>query len=347
MSASRWCACVGWLLCMAAPLWAQRSPFNERVVPAPDSTGHYRFLMGGHFHGSSTNRSGFPASSLLANLDSINGLGGHILLSTGDLFMDPRPEGDPVRYAWSFFQRLRMPLFNAPGNHDVYKGMPKGEGHAPFHFVVARTAVILLDTERNNGDLDARDEALLDSARIAAGTGRVDRVLILSHRPVWAEGDARYGPLFEGNTRSVLGNNFGRVAMPWLERITAHVPVFWISGSMAGRAPASIFFQPHAHHLTFIQCAIRDEPRDALLILDVGPDGHRWSAYSLTGRPVMVPERYDAAWWEQHQRKGEPFNWRLLPHRVMSTLRHPAFLWGLAAGALLLFTVRRLFKGGH
>ncbi|HRH37377.1 MAG TPA: hypothetical protein PK760_03470, partial [Flavobacteriales bacterium] len=62
---------------------AQRSPFNGLEVLPADSTGHYRIIIGGHFHGESTNRSGYPAATLLANIDTINSLGANLFLSTG------------------------------------------------------------------------------------------------------------------------------------------------------------------------------------------------------------------------------------------------------------------------
>jgi hypothetical protein len=98
-SSSRLVACSSWLilaLISSATLTAQRSPFNNLEVLPADSTGHYRILIGGHFHGESTNRSGYPAATLLANLDTINSLGANLFLSTGDLFMDPVK--DQARY---------------------------------------------------------------------------------------------------------------------------------------------------------------------------------------------------------------------------------------------------------
>ncbi|MFN3875818.1 MAG: metallophosphoesterase family protein, partial [Flavobacteriales bacterium] len=144
--------CCLWLA--AAVAIAQRSPFNGAEVVAADSGGHLRILIGGHFHGESTNRSGFPASSLLANIDTINALGAHLFLSTGDLYMDARK--DSARYAKAFFSKLKVPFFNAPGNHDLGRGgdaqplefdLPgRGDGVAG-----PRSRVLILDTERDDG----------------------------------------------------------------------------------------------------------------------------------------------------------------------------------------------------
>ncbi|MBS1581534.1 MAG: hypothetical protein JST66_04960 [Bacteroidetes bacterium] len=331
-------AAIGLLLAVGAS--AQRSPFNGLEVGAADSTGHFRILIGGHFHGESTNRSGFPAATLLAGLDTINALGAGLFLSTGDLFMDP--VADRPRYDRAFFHRLRMPFFNVPGNHDVARGA-EAPGLGPIAIGGAGTQVLLFDTEANGGSLGAADLDVL-RALADAPTPGLRQLLILSHRPIWAEDDDRYGPRFRGNTRSLTGTNFTKDIRPLLQRIAMHMRIYWISGSMGGTAPSSIFFQPDAPGITYIQCALRDEPRDALLIADVSPDTVRWTGLSLTGQQLLPVEQYDAAWWSANQGGGEGFRWRLLPYLITTTVTHRAFWWGVAVTLVLGWIVRRLLR---
>ncbi len=322
------------VLCSAV-LHAQVSPFNGLEVRPADSTGHYRILIGGHFHGESTNRSGFPAATLLANLDTINSLGAHLFLSTGDLYMDPVK--DASRYQRSLFSKLRMPFFNAPGNHDL-------SSNGPGKVILANGrqdgwAFITFNTEEREGSLDAEQLTLLEDLAMD-----VKSLFIISHRPIWAEDDPQYSTLFKDNTRSLTGTNFRKDVYPLLERIAQHAHVYWISGSLGGSAPSSLFFQQHAPNITYIQCAIRDEPRDALLIADVFPDTVKWSSLSLTGQKLLAPEAYDAAWWRERVGKKAPFNWRLLPYLVKTTVLRREFWWGMLAAALLLWTGRRLYR---
>jgi Calcineurin-like phosphoesterase len=356
---------------------AQRSPFNNLEVLPADSTGHYRILIGGHFHGESTNRSGYPAATLLANLDTINSLGANLFLSTGDLFMDP--VNDMPRYERSLFSKLKMPLFNAPGNHDLTDGYADtlranhGDTESWFairasdprfpelftihcwsrsltdaeqHFLATqpRDEIAMLDTERDDGSLDAAALMALEGLADRADSGYVNQVILVSHRPIWAEDDPRYSPFFKDNTRSLTGTNFQKDVYPLLEKIAEHAHVYWISGSLGGSAPSSIFFQEHAKNITYIQCAIRDEPRDALLIADVYPDTVQWSSFSLTGQKLLAPEVYNAAWWREHIGKKEGFNWRLLPYLVKTTVFRKEFWWGAVAGALLLLLLRRFYR---
>ncbi len=327
-------------LLWAGSVHAQRSPFNGLEVLPADSTGHYRILIGGHFHGESTNRSGYPAATLLANLDTINRLGAQLFLSTGDLFMSGKE--DRPRYARSLFRHLQIPLFNTPGNHDL--GGAVGDDLIELGLIrLGGDIVLILNTEYNNGTVSRKAiSRLLSIAK--PDTGRLPpRAFIISHRPIWAENDPQYSDLFKDNTRSTFGTNFRKDVYPVLERIAQHTQVYWISGSLGGQAPSSIFFQRHAPNITYIQCAIRDEPRDALLIADVYPDTVTWSALSLTGQQVKGPETYDAAWWRARVGKEDGFNWRLLPYRMKSIVLHRAFWWG-AGLMLLLVLLRRLLR---
>ncbi|MBL7939092.1 MAG: hypothetical protein JNL43_07025 [Flavobacteriales bacterium] len=338
MRSSAWLSLV--LACSAAE--AQVSPYTGRPVLPPDSSGHYRLLIGGHFHGESTNASGFPAATILAGIDAMNRTGANALLSTGDLFMEP--DRDSARYVTSFFTKLELALFNAPGNHDL-------EGDAYNHLPVApqllhmgRDRILLLDTERDDSSILGDQLQMLAALATDADAGRLGRVFIVSHRPVWAEEDPRYSPLFEGNTRSLAGTNYASEVLPILLRIARNGNVYWISGSMAGKAPASIFFQPQPGGITYIQCAVRDELRDALLVADVSPLAVEWSALSLTGMPMQDVTTYDAEWWASHKGVQETFHWRRIPYLVRKNLGYPAFWYGAATAILLMLLVFILWR---
>ncbi len=329
-------------LTLASMVFSQSSPFNGRPLLVPDSAGSYRLLIGGHFHGASTNASGYPAATLLANLAAFNATKANALLSTGDLFLNP--DRDSARYAGSFFDVLDLPLFNAPGNHDLEGRAYNQAARMPQVLHMGKDRILLLDTERDDSRIEGDQ---LDALRMLADSmpraGR-SRLFIVSHRPVWSEEDARFGPLFAGNTRSLTGSNFKADVLPLLERIAKHAEVFWISGSMAGRAPASIFFQPVGQNITYMQCAIRDELRDAVMIADVSETGLTWSAMSLTGQVMEPVAAYNADWWDAHRTLEPAFNWRLLPYLIRKNIGYPSFWYGAAAASVLLIVVGLLLR---
>lgn len=346
-----------------------RSPFNGREVGATVGTGRYRILIGGHFHGESTNHSGYPARTLLASIDTINATGADVLLSTGDLFMDT--EADRGRYARTLFSRLRMPMFNAVGNHDL-DGRRYVDHYGPTSMslllpcdtaatvpltgtgpkasadvsplTLPHAYVVILDTEEDGGSILGAQLQRLIEADDHVRSGMARAVFIVSHRPIWAEDDERYAPLFRGNTRSLTGTNFKTDVYPLLKKMAERAPVYWISGSMGGTAPSSIFFQPEERNITYVQCAIRDEARDALLIADVYPDTVKWTGLSLTGQRLLPVEQYDAAWWRAHQGEQQRFNWKLLPYLIKITVTHRAFWWGAGAALVFAWAVRRLLR---
>ena len=329
-------------LCISAPALAQPSPYNVLPLVPPDSAGNYRLIISGHFHGASSNASGYPAATLLAQLDRINGLRANALLSTGDLFLNP--DRDSARFAASLFQRLEVPLYNAPGNHDR-EGSAFGDVPFPMVLQMGRDRIILLDTERSNSDIVGDQLNALEQAAKDSEAGVLGRVFIITHRPVWSEADPIYGPLFKGNTRSLTGCNYQRDVWPLVQRMAVASSVVWASGSMAGGAPASVFFQPHDTNVTYIQSAIRDELRDALLVADVGPTTIKWSLVSLTGQRTAPVEEHTATWWKEQRSNGtEDFNWRLLPYLVTSVVTHRAFAWGAVVMFVMLLILRALLR---
>jgi hypothetical protein len=131
------------------------------------------------------------------------------------------------------------------------------------------------------------------------------------------------------------------VIYPILQETALRAKVHWVSGSMAGKAPASIFFQQHAPNIDYIQCAIRDLPRDAVLLADVSGDSIRWEAVSLTGMEMLNVLSYDATWWERSLVKKQPFNPRLIPLYIRQGLSSALFWYGAGFMLLLLVLVRR------
>jgi hypothetical protein len=319
---------------------AQRSPFTGTSVVPPDSSGAYRLIFGAHFHGASNNRSGYPAATVLANIDTINALSANALFSAGDLFLDPA--SDIPRFERSLFSKLTVPLFNAPGNHDV-ESPEYAERYGPTFGVVAMGAdlILWLDTELDKGSIRGEQLDLLRS-ELEQFTG--NNLFIVAHRPLWAEGDSPYSVLFEGNTRSLVPGNYTSEILPMLEEVAQKARVFWISGSMAGLAPSSIFFHEHVPGLTYIQCAVRDEPRDAILLAEVSAGTVKWTGISLTGQSLQKVEEYGADWWSKSIRKKEPFNIRLLPLYVRQTVLSSTFWYGILSALLFMLLLRAALR---
>jgi hypothetical protein len=323
----------------------QLSPFNKQAIK--DSSSSYSFIVTGHMHGSSNNLSTFPASTILANIDTINSLRPAFIMNLGDLFiqLDKTSVG---HYEKSLFNKLTAPLFNSPGNHDFSHELSYNDlyGKSYFSFNLQSERFIILDTEKDNGNISGGQMDLLKEAISATSLKGVKNIFIFSHRPVWTDASPLYSDLFDGNTRSVLETNFSKDIVPLLSQVPDSIHVFWLSGSLGGMAPASFFYHHNKELRTvFIQTAIRDVPRDAILEVNADRGAVSFNTISLTGEKLEKLEYYGPEIWKKKEVKAE-FNFRMIPYLALQMIHYPAFWYGFVTAAVLvllcLFVYRRL-----
>jgi len=190
--------------------------------------------------------------ALIAALPGIS-LEDRALVLTGDIVW----EGTPAR--WRRFDELLrrslgIPLFIAPGNHDLFDGRP---GAARKRFVrrfgptwtvdrVGETLLIVLDTESPRGDLGPEQLRTVLEALDGAGRSRqVKTVLVCMHRVLWFLGEARYAGVARRANRSSIpgepGNGDGRrfcsILLPRLRELSRTRPVVVIAGDVGTRIP--------------------------------------------------------------------------------------------------------------
>ncbi len=320
------------------------SPFNNLCIK--DSSKSYSFIVSGHFHGASTNASTFPASSLLANIDSLNALNPLFLMSLGDMFLDV-DDTYINHYRSSLFSKLKMPLLNAVGNHDLAHNVyEKLYGKTFYSFTHNSELYIVLNTEMNDGSIKDEQLKLLSNSIDTALTNKIKNVFIFSHRPIWAERIDKYKKLFSDNTRTAIGNNnFIEEIKPLLQKISKNKNVYWISGSMGGMAPASFFYDKEEEtNVTYMCTAIRDLPRDAVLRIDFNDDIVSMKGISLTGQQLLPIENYNINYWNKNTAPEQSFNFRLLPYLTKQMLMHHYFWFGFGFCLLLIFCISFIRK---
>ncbi|MBL7890334.1 MAG: metallophosphoesterase [Bacteroidia bacterium] len=322
---------------------AQISPFNGIAIN--DSLKDYSFVVSGHFHGQSNNGSTFPAATVLSSIDSLNDIQPAFMMSLGDLFMDV----DDVyldHYRTSFFRKLKFPLFNVVGNHDISNGnrYEKEFGKSFSSFIVGSELFILLNTEINDGSIEGEQFNMLNTALSSVKEKNIKNIFVFSHRPVWAERIEKYNKLFLENTRTALGkNNFLEKIVPLLQ---AHkdINIFWLSGSMGG-GPASFFYDQNKElGITFIQTAIRDTPRDAMLRVNVKNGEVNFEGISLTNQKLEKIDYYGVDLWLKEAKPETTFSYRLIPLYLKNMLLHRYFWYGLITCLGMLLGVRFLLK---
>ncbi len=321
-----------------------RAQCTLNKLPLESQTGDYSFIVSGHFHGSSANQSTFPAATILNGIDTLNALKPAFLISLGDMFVDVN-ETTIEHYTTSLFNKLKMPLLNAVGNHDVSNGnMYKAHyGKSVCIFPCKKQLFIVLNTEQDDGNIRGDQLDLLKSTLADVATPYFDQFFVFTHRPVWAEGNPRYANLFKDNTQSKLGKpNFENEILPLFQHLKK--PVYWFSGSMGG-GPSSFFYDRNEKDgITYIQTAIRDTPRDAVLQVQIKNGNIFFKGISLTGQKLEPIETYNIDYWKENTAPEEKFNYRLLPYLAWLTVTHRYFWIGLATGIILLFFLTALIK---
>lgn len=317
------------------------SPFTGDTLNTDSLNGDFRFLVSGHFHGSSSNVSGYPASTLLGNLDGINALQPEFTVCLGDLFLDVR--NDIPFFQQSLFAKLQHPLFNAVGNHDLSgKVYQDNFGATFFDFYTENQSFIVLDTEMHDGSIKS-DQLELFKSFVEQSRGK-QHAFIFTHRPVWIENNDEIKHLFQDNTQSLIGNNFESEILPMLKELSQTTEIYLFSGSMGGMAPVSFFYYSPQEGMHFINTAIRNLKRDAMVVVDIREGVVKLTPFSLTGQELEPIQHYDKEYWNKRKGKKKPFNYRLLPLYTWQIVASKAFWIGGACFLILYFIIRKIIR---
>lgn len=317
---------------------ANAQSLNSHQLSAEDSITDYSFLVSGHFHGSSNNNSGKPAQTVLENLDRVNRIDVKFLVCLGDLFKDVK--NDIPAYRRLLIDKLKIPLFNAPGNHDLSGSVYEDNfGDTYYYFVHHSELFIVLNTELKDGSILGEQLELLKKA--LENSKSIKNIFIFTHRLIWAEDHPKMKQLFTDNTRSSSGNNFRDEILPILNAYKDK-NIFLMGGSL-GNAPSPFFYHKEKN-ITYMATAIRDTPKDAFLYVDINNGKVTFSSFPL----VMPIEHYNLDYYNNLQPKAPGFSWRLIPLYIKTMLTHRFFWYGtlLTCFSILFFIlIRKIRKG--
>lgn len=316
----RICLIIFWLvsvLCNEVIAQTKGNPINEKEIQI-DSSDNYSFFVSGHFHGSSQNTSGLPAVTVRKNIDQINQQQVNFMVCLGDLFMDIK--NDIPAYKKHLIDRLKMPLYNVPGNHDKSgKIYEENFGKTFYYFKIRSELYVFLDTEMDDGNITGAQLSMMKEAvRDLRG---IKNIFVFAHRLIWAEEHPKMKHLFTDNTRSNGGNNFRDEILPLLEKTGKNC---FIMGGSLGNSP-SPFFYFNDQKITYIATAIRDTPKDAFLLVEINNGKVNFSAFPL----VMPVEYYDLKYYNNSVKPAPGFNWRLVPLYIKTMLTHRYFWYGI------------------
>ena len=299
----------------------------------------FHFIVGGHLYGNSSIASGYPASTILGSLDTINNSGACFFMSLGDLFMDVKY--DVINYKTSFLQKLNIPIFNAVGNHDLSKFgfYRKTFGEKTYYsFEYSGNLFLVLDTELNDGSIKGEQFGLFKQIT----QNKYEHIFIFSHRPIWAEDNEKLVKIFKGNNRSLFGNNYKKLVKPILNKSSASA-IYWFSGSMGGATKAPFFYYEESEKLHFIQTAIRDNYNDALIKVLIKGDKVSIEPFSLGANTYDSIQSYNIDYWSNKDLLVD-FNIRLLPLYIKQAVFNRSFWLGILFSVSVLFFKNQVLK---
>ena len=326
-------------LFLSGGLLPAQTSLNNQPLDSTINPSDFTFIVTGHIYGDGSNQSGFPASTFLANLENIEKLNPAFIWFTGDVFRDI--ENDFPNYQRSLFTKIDFPLYNAVGNHDLTGDFyQENIGDTWYSFSIGNSFFITLDSEYSDSKIDGEQLGFFTAALENAESAGIKNVFITSHRPIWAETNPEFAGLFSENTRSVFGDNFVNDIQPLLKKYEKDFSIFWFSGSM-GNGPASFFYHQDVH-VTFIQSAIRNQKRDAVLKVKIKQDRVSFETISLTGQQLEPLENYNLEYWKDYRKPVVKFNYRLIPLYIKQMFISRYFWYGMGLMLLIVFGVSRI-----
>lgn len=239
------------------------------------------------------------------------------LVLTGDVVW----EGTPVRWKRldEFLRRpLGIPLFIAPGNHDLFDGRA---GAARERFVtlfgptgrterIGSSLLLVLDTEESPGDISTGQLEMALAAMDEAGRDpEISSVLVFLHRVLWFLGDSRYAHVAKRANRSSVpgepgngdGHNFCSTLLPRLRELARTRAVAVVAGDVGTRLPL-VFDRRGGVVLIASGNRAQDPPAwwNHYLRLHVEHGDLRFEAVPLGPASLGPVERYTPEFWKTH-----------------------------------------------
>jgi hypothetical protein len=134
-------------------------------------------------------------------VERLNLMQPEFVVSVGDLIEGYKEDPDKVATEWREFQsyvnRLQMPFFYIPGNHDVANPFLRKQweekfGRLYYHFVYRDVLFLALNANDPTGREDALSAEQVAWAKNVLETNRSNRwTIVLLHKPLWAHANVQ------------------------------------------------------------------------------------------------------------------------------------------------------------
>ncbi len=239
---------------------------GPRLPEAPGDA--WSFLLGGHLYGDPAGQDALAATLAEASARLAAG-GDDFLFTAGDTF---RASAEPWFSATlAGLAALRMPVFNAPGNHDVANRAEYERRFGPAWgaFVHRGCLFVQVDTEAPPWEIGGEQLAgLRATLRLAAERDDVRAVFCVGHKLVFSHRRRYFSLLLGANAHDGLvgPNRFVADVLPHLAVVARKKPVFWCAGDIGiGRSLPLFVDHDETSGVTFVAVGLGGRPQDLLV----------------------------------------------------------------------------------
>lgn len=335
------------------------SKINGKVLELSETQQEYSFLAAGHVYGTPS-PSAYPAASFLANIEKFKNMDAHFLVMMGDIIQHIS-ESEINIFKFTIADKLGIPIFNAPGNHDLSNRdlYIKHFGKTYFSFRYSSELYIFLDSELNNGQIEGEQrEFVLKSLYEAKHSDNIKNIFIFVHRLLWAIGNEQLETIIPWvNGGSITAVGFKKYIFPVLSTLSDEKHIYLISGDIGckdyvlGEIPGAfpLFYEEDPkHNITYVACGLGENEHDCIIKVDITREGEvTFLPISLIGKDLGEIHHYGIDYWSTkfnvHDSQVDKIraNQRLLS-KIKWVLTNKFFLVGNA----FCFTVIIIVIGG-
>ena len=324
-----------------------RSKFNQMVILKPDSGWSYTFLTAGHLYGAHENeRSIYPAASLLANMDMINGQAPAAFIALGDIVRSAKDQASIQ--GWQTVGKLfRAPIFNAPGNHDLddREAYRKAYGNTQSSFFIRDDLFLLIDTEFLREGKEDKVKSFIEQqvTKVKNRVQPVRHLFVFSHRLL--------APLCSDNLKEIDGlanetfsDKVDAEKTCEIYRLLAAIPhqgEHWhFSGDVGTHwSVPGVYGFDEANKCHVLAAGLGDTDRDMIGRINVAFNGKITAEFLplAPGKSTLSAKDVTPAYWEQQGQEVEEASGDGLWAKISSLPSNKGFWAGM--GLMLVLSV--------
>jgi hypothetical protein len=273
-------------------------------IPLQDDHKPVKFLVSGHVYGKPGDDEFHPAITLINNVALLRNLEPDFMVFLGDTVWKPTAENFNT-LELLVLDPLKIPVFNAVGNHDVTKRdvYQTRYGNTVFAFEFKNQLIFFLDTtliyyELSPGQLSFIRDTIEDQIQ----TSDISAIHLFMHHVLFLKDDEIFGKQHlkpnEGDGTSKTFQDFLRST---LHPVSESIPIFVYAGDVGAYKPGNLsplYKEDPKYDITYLATGLGNHQNDSILILEQNANlEFTITPFSLTGKELKPIETYDFQYW--------------------------------------------------